>query len=128
MLEHIEDDRAELQLARSILAPGGHLLVVAPAHPYLYTPFDAAIGHFRRYRLESLRAVVPEGFEVVRLCYLDSVGFFASLANRLLLSEAHPSKRQILFWDRVLVPVSRLVDPLLGYRFGKSVLGIYRRL
>ncbi len=127
VLEHIEDDRAELTRALGLLAPGGHLLVVSPAHPFLFMPFGEAVGHFRRYQRRSLRAAVPEGFETVRLCYLDSAGFFASLANRLLLRESHPSKRQILFWDRVLVPVSRVVDPLLGYGFGKSVLGIFRK-
>lgn len=128
VLEHIERDEDELWSVLPALAAGGHVLVVAPAHQYLYTPFDLAIGHHRRYDRASLRAVVPDGLEIIRLCYMDSVGFFASLANRLLLREANPSYAQIRFWDRVLVPPSRLVDPLLGYRFGKSVLGIFRRL
>jgi len=128
VLEHIERDGDELRRVLPALAPGGHVLVVAPAHQYLYTPFDAAIGHHRRYDCASLRAVVPDGFEIIRLCYLDSIGFFASLANRLLLREAHPSYAQIRFWDRVLVPPSRIFDPLLGHRFGKSVLGVFRRL
>ena len=29
-------------------------------------------------------------------------------------------------WDRLKIPVSRVLDPLLGYRAGKSVLGIWR--
>jgi hypothetical protein len=33
-----------------------------------------------------------------------------------------------LMWDRLLVPVSRLIDPLFGGRVGKSVLAIWRRL
>ena len=127
VLEHIERDRAELTRVLPVLAPGGHLLVLAPAHPFLYTPFDAAIGHHRRYGLASLRAAVPDELETVRLCYLDSVGFFASLANRLLLRESHPSVAQIKVWDRLLVRLSRVVDPLLGFRFGKSVLGVFRR-
>jgi SAM-dependent methyltransferase len=126
-LEHIEDDRGELLRAMQVLAPGGHLLIVAPAHPYLSNPFDAAVGHLRRYQKASLLALVPDGFEVIRLCYLDSAGFFVSLANRLLLRQAHALHAQIQFWDRALVPLSRVVDPLLGYRFGKSVLGIFRR-
>jgi hypothetical protein len=32
-----------------------------------------------------------------------------------------------MFWDRLLVPCSRALDPLLGYRVGKSVLGIWER-
>jgi hypothetical protein len=128
VLEHIERDQEELRRVLPALSPGGHVLVLAPAHEYLRTPFDDAIGHHRRYDRASLRAVIPDGFEIVRLCYLDSIGLFASLANRLFLREAHPSFAQIRFWDRVLVPASRLVDPLLGHRFGKSVLGVFRRI
>jgi SAM-dependent methyltransferase len=59
VLEHIEDDRAELRRALSLLAPGGHLLVVSPAHPFLFMPFDEAVGHFRRYQRHTLRAAFP---------------------------------------------------------------------
>jgi hypothetical protein len=57
---------------------------------------------------------------------LDCAGFFASLANRLLLSKALPSPRQIAVWDRFLVPLSRRFDVLLGHRFGKTVVAIWR--
>jgi SAM-dependent methyltransferase len=126
VLEHIEDDRQELTRAAAHLKQGGHVVVLSPAHQWLYTAFDRAIGHCRRYSARSLRAVTPPGLHPERIFYLDSVGMLASLANRLLLRSAQPSLRQILFWDRVLVRSSRLVDPLLGYRVGKSVLGIWR--
>ena len=48
VLEHIEDDRRELERAISYLQAGGHLIVVAPAHRWLFTAFDRAIGHFRK--------------------------------------------------------------------------------
>src|SRR5262249_44837670 len=54
VLEHIEQDAAEMVLAASYLRPGGHLIVLSPAHQSLYTPFDQAIGHFRRYTRRSL--------------------------------------------------------------------------
>jgi SAM-dependent methyltransferase len=127
VVEHIEDDRTELARAAERLRPGGHLVVLSPAHQGLYTPFDAAIGHFRRYTKASLRALTPEGTEPVRMAYLDSVGLLASLGNRVLLHSAQPTPRQIAFWDRVLVRASRIADPLLGYSVGKSVLGIWRR-
>ncbi len=53
VLEHIEDDRAEVLAAARHLRAGGHLIVLAPAHQFLYTPFDKAIGHFRRYNKRS---------------------------------------------------------------------------
>lgn len=127
VLEHIDGDRAELAQAARRVRPGGHLVVLSPAHQWLFTPFDRAIGHCRRYSTGSLRAVGPEGLDLAWLGYLDSVGFFASLANKMLLRQAMPTPRQIAFWDGVLVRASTWVDPILRHRAGKSVLGIWRR-
>ncbi len=126
VLEHIEDDRGELQQAVSRLRPGGHVMVLGPAHQRLYTPFDRAIGHFRRYSRSSLRAIVPSQLSPVTLRYLDAAGLLASAANRLL-QQSMPTDAQIAFWDRWLVPVSRIVDPMLRYGVGKSLLGVWRR-
>jgi SAM-dependent methyltransferase len=126
VLEHIEDDRAELDRAAAHLNTGGCVIVLAPAHPFLFTPFDAAIGHFRRYTKTSLLAAATPKLRIERLIYLDSVGLAASLANRLFLKSSMPSYSQIQAWDRMMVPVSRVLDPLLGYHVGKSVLGIWR--
>ena len=127
VLEHIEDDRSEMARAADRLKPGGTVIVLSPAHPFLFTPFDAAIGHFRRYTRASLAASAPESLRVEKLVYLDAAGMLASAANRLLLQSAMPTERQILIWDRMLVPVSRLIDPIFAGRVGKSVLGIWRK-
>jgi SAM-dependent methyltransferase len=126
VLEHIEDDQAELRRAAAHLNPSGCLIVLAPAHPWLFTPFDAAIGHFRRYTKTSLLGAAAPALRLEKLIYLDSMGLTASLANRLFLRSAMPSHSQIQTWDRMMVPVSRVLDPLLGYHVGKSVLGIWR--
>ena len=128
VLEHIADDRAELAAASRYLQTGGHLVVLAPAHQWLFTPFDESIGHYRRYSRETLRSAAPPGLALVRLVYLDAIGMFASLGNRLVLRSAMPNPRQIAVWDRLMVPLSRLVDPVLGYAVGKSVLGVWKRL
>jgi hypothetical protein len=127
VLEHIEDDRAELVRAAQRLNPGGSVIVLSPAHQFLFTPFDAAIGHFRRYSRRSLAAVGPVALRTRKLVYLDAAGMLASAGNRLLLRSAMPTEAQILTWDRLLVPVSRVIDPLFGYRVGKSVLGVWQR-
>ena len=127
VLEHIEDDRAEVARAAARLKPGGTLIVLAPAHPILFTPFDAAIGHLRRYTRASLHEAAPTTLRLEKLVYLDAAGMLASAANRLLLQSSMPTERQILTWDRLLVPVSRLIDPILAGRAGKSVLAVWRR-
>jgi len=127
VLEHIEDDAAEMARAAARLNPGGHVIVLAPAHGFLYTPFDAAIGHFRRYSRASLRNAAPAGLRESKIIYLDAAGLLASAANRLLLRQAMPTERQILAWDRLMIPISRAIDPLFGHRLGKSVLGVWQR-
>jgi SAM-dependent methyltransferase len=125
VLEHIEDDRAELRRAAHHLASGGSLVVLSPAHAWLYSPFDRAIGHYRRYTARSLDALTPAGLRLATTFYLDSVGMLASAANRLLLRQTLPNARQIQCWDTFMVPCSRILDPLTGYRAGKSVVGIW---
>jgi SAM-dependent methyltransferase len=127
VLEHIADDAGELRQAAAHLRTGGRLIVLSPAHGWLFSEFDAAIGHHRRYNRKSLRAAgeaTPQ-LHLERLIYLDSCGLIASTANRLLLRQSMPTLRQILFWDRTLVPCSRLLDPLLLRGVGKSIVGIW---
>jgi SAM-dependent methyltransferase len=127
VLEHVADDRGELEDAAQRLRPGGHLVVMSPAHQWLFTPFDAAIGHHRRYAAAELAACAPRSLELARLRYLDAAGIVASLGNRVLLRAPLPTPRQIAIWDRWLVPISRRLDPLLGYAVGKSVLAVWRQ-
>ena len=58
---------------------------------------------------------------------LDSLGLLASLGNRMLLRASLPSRAQIRFWDGLLVPVSRLLDPLSLGRLGKSIVAVWER-
>lgn len=127
VLEHIEDDRRELALAAQRLRDGGYLIVLAPAHPWLFSPFDEAVGHFRRYTRATLGSAAPLDLRVIALRYLDSAGVIASFANRAFVRSGTPTRAQIKFWDGVLVPTSRVLDRCLVFRVGKSVLGVWRR-
>jgi len=125
VLEHIADDTGELACAARHLAPQGKLVVLAPAHQFLFSQFDAAVGHYRRYNATSLTALSPPGCRLHACFMLDSAGFFASLANRLLLAAAMPSTRQIAFWDKVVVPVSRVLDNVAAHKFGKTIIAAW---
>lgn len=126
VLEHIEDDAAELNLAARHVTASGFVVVLSPAHNWLYTPFDRAIGHHRRYNSKMLSAIKPDNLDLVAMRYFDSAGMMASLGNRMLLRSAMPTAAQIKFWDSVLVPISRVVDPLLLGNIGKSIIAVYK--
>ena len=127
VLEHIERDAEELALAALRLKPGGHLVVLSPAHQWLFSEFDRAIGHFRRYSKRGLTALGPPGLVVERRRMLDAAGLAASAANRFLLRKAAPTRAQIRLWDRGLVRLSKALDPASFYLLGKSVLVVWRR-
>lgn len=127
VLEHIERDRQELERAAEHLVEGGRILVLSPAHQWLYTPFDSAVGHVRRYDRASLLAAKPETLVTERIRYLDSVGLLASAGNRLILGASHPTLSQIRLWDGVMVRASRHLDKFLEFRLGKSILASFKK-
>lgn len=127
VLEHIANDAEEIAGATRRLKPGGALIVLAPAHQILFSRFDAKVGHHRRYNRNTLERCAGPELVLVKMRYLDSVGLFASSANRWLLSPDEPTAGQVKIWDRLMVPASRALDPILGWRAGKSILAIWRR-
>jgi 2-polyprenyl-3-methyl-5-hydroxy-6-metoxy-1,4-benzoquinol methylase len=56
VIEHVPDERALLSSALRHLRPGGHLLVNVPAVQSLFSAYDVAAGHLRRYSRRTLRA------------------------------------------------------------------------
>ena len=126
VLEHIENDVVELETASKLLRAGGRLIVLSPAHKFLFTPFDAAIGHYRRYNTSTLRSLTPLGLDLERIFYLDSVGMALSFANRLILKQSMPRKEQLRFWDRCVIPISRVTDRFLFHSLGKTIVGIWK--
>ncbi|HKO17928.1 MAG TPA: class I SAM-dependent methyltransferase [Acidobacteriaceae bacterium] len=126
VLEHIEDDAGELKLIAEHLRPGGRVVVLSPAHQWLFTPFDAAIGHFRRYNKRSLRGLTPVTLVLESLFYVDCCGIAASAANHLL-SQSMPTREQIRLWDKRMIPASRRLDALLRFSVGKSIVGVWRK-
>lgn len=127
VIEHIERDAEEIQNACSFLKIGGHLMILVPAHNYLFSEFDKAIGHFRRYNKKMLIDTVPKNLKKVDMRYLDSVGLLASLTNKWFLKQEHPQLKQIKFWDNFIIPFSKILDRVLGYSIGKTVLGIWQK-
>jgi SAM-dependent methyltransferase len=65
VLEHIPEELETLYALRHALAPGGRLMLTVPAHQYLWSYFDEAAHHCRRYSSREIRArLVEAGFEV----------------------------------------------------------------
>jgi 2-polyprenyl-3-methyl-5-hydroxy-6-metoxy-1,4-benzoquinol methylase len=127
VLEHIKNDSAELKKAVNHLAKGGFLIIGVPANQRLYTKFDKAIGHYRRYNKDMLKSIVPTGMKQEKLIYLDSAGLLASFSNKILRQD-YPTEKQVLFWSNVIVRFSKISDKVFRHSFGKQIIGVWKKV
>lgn len=125
VLEHIEESKNEICKIKEMLSKDGHLIILVPSFQFLYNEFDAHLGHFRRYDKLTLRKEINSNFREKELFYLDSIGLFASIANKYFLKKAYINIKQVMFWDKFLVPVSKVIDKLILRKVGKSLIGVY---
>jgi SAM-dependent methyltransferase len=127
VLEHVADERGELERARAALRPGGHLLVFVPALAWLYSDFDRHVGHIRRYSRPGLEEVVrAAGLEVVASRYFDVAGILPWYVHFTLLGGGM-GRATVSLYDRLVVPPMRRVEAVLKPPIGKNVLLVARR-
>lgn len=127
VMEHIEKDQEELAAYCRLLRPAqGALCLFVPARPELYAPIDRDFGHFRRYtRPELRRKLEAAGFEILKLRYSNSVGYFAWWLGFCVLKSRSFNPASVRLFDRAIFPLlhgfeSRVCAP----PFGQSLLAI----
>ena len=120
-------DQTEIETALNYLNKEGRLIILSPAHQSLFSPFDSAVGHFRRYNKRSLSSLIKDNSLIELLYYLDSVGYIASWLNAKILKSGMPTKGQIWLWDSIMVRLSVFVDRIFNYSFGKTIIMVLKK-
>jgi len=70
VIEHIDEPIPFLESVSFHLKPGGKLIIGAPALPLLYSQYDVAAGHSRRYTFSLLKQQVEScGFKLEEKSY-----------------------------------------------------------
>jgi SAM-dependent methyltransferase len=129
VLEHVEDDDKVLQQLRDALHPGGRLVLFVPAFELLYSRYDHAIGHYRRYRRSELEAKASQaGFSIVASHYVNATGFLAWLLSARVLGLTPTQNRLVVAYDRFAVPGLRRVESHITPPFGQSLLVVAERV
>ena len=122
-----EEHRLALEHMRSVLRPGGKLLLLVPAHMQIYSGLDEDLGHYRRYDASSLRKVLTEsGFAVDDIFEHNFVGALGWWWAGKIRKKRTLAAKDTKSFDK-LVPYLKGFDPFLARTmFGVSVIAIAR--
>lgn len=127
VLEHIRDDVTVFLRVEEILVPGGYLLLLVPAHQWLYGDYDKLDGHFRRYSLKSLKNLVAKtSFEVRGMYHFNIAGAIGWWVHYRLLGRTMHGRSQFRFM-RFLIPLMRRIERIVSPPFGLSIVAVLRR-
>lgn len=130
VLEHVADHRDALRSVRALLRPGGAVVLIVPAFPSAMSAFDRAIGHVRRYTVDSLGRVLDEaGLTVEELRYVNPVGLLGWYVMCRLLRQYPSNGPVVRGYDRLAVPLLRRMERRWRRPpFGQSVFAVARRV
>jgi len=119
VLEHVPEDLETLSALRELLGTGGKLLLTVPAHQYLWSYFDEAAHHCRRYSPEEIhQKLMAAGFEVEFLSqYMTSilplVWIFRKLKRRSQQSDPDRARASATREFRIIPVVNGILAFLL---------------
>ncbi|MBM6576807.1 class I SAM-dependent methyltransferase [Microvirga sp. SRT01] len=84
VVEHIEDDVAALAAMKSLLKPGGKILIAVPAHQWMWSAHDVVNHHHRRYSKATLKTAIERaGLKPDKLGYFNTLLFPLAAAARI---------------------------------------------
>lgn len=73
VLEHVDDDEGALGEMIRLVRPGGLIVVTVPAIPWMWSDWDEAVQHRRRYGKKHLLQLVSQpGVRVLRCAYFNT--------------------------------------------------------
>lgn len=128
VLEHVEDDVEALRIIGDLLVPGGALLLLVPALPFLYGSMDRAFGHVRRYTKSSLtRKLTSAGFQILSLRYMNVLGVVPWLFRGRILNRATLRVQDVQLYDRWVVPWLSVLEGRWEPPIGQSLVAAARK-
>lgn len=107
VIEHLDDDVRVLAELRRVAADGAVLVVTTPAYPWLWSEFDEAVHHKRRYRRGELQEKArAAGWSPVRSTYFNSILLPPiALARKLRLIRSRGERTEMEATPGLLNPV-----------------------
>jgi len=131
VLEHVDDVEAFLWKAKDTLSVGGKLVLLVPAHQWLFGTLDHHAGHLRRYSAGALRTLLDRvGFSVASLNHLNVMGALGWFLTGRVLRQPVPSRvtfRTFNALTGVFLSFERVLRATLPLPLGLSLLAIAQK-
>ena len=128
VLEHVDDDIAAMRNLLDKTRPGGKMVALVPAYPWLFNGMDTAVGHYRRYgKGEFVERLEQAGWKVDRVFRFNAFGIPGWFLAGSVLRRRTPGRSLYKLFD-TLVPVFSLLErTLLRGAVGLSLIAVCRR-
>lgn len=124
VIEHLEADLAAVINCKYMMKPGGNLVILAPAYPFLLSNFDKELGHYRRYTLHSLNMLFTRAnMTVLKHRHFNLAGIAGWLLFSKILGQKAIGRNEMRSFNS-LVPLFRVMDKICFNKFGLSVITI----
>lgn len=131
VLEHIKEDRKAIMNMSQILSSNGHILLFVPAFMGLFNDMDRLAGHFKRYTKKSIFKLIDStNIEIVSVEYFNPIGGIGWFFNKFLKHKSLDSNSlnsQVKFFDKYVIPFSRIINPLTKRFFGQSLICVLKK-
>lgn len=123
--EHIENDKDILKQVYNKLKKDGKLFIFVPAFQKLYSKFDESLGHVRRYEQEDFFSLLQSAnFKIKEWHYFDSIGYLTALMYKHINNKGNINKKQVIIYDKIILPLSKICDHYFDKKFGKNIYAI----
>lgn len=124
VLEHVEEDDKALAGFRSLLQPGGRLVLLVPALKWLYNRLDHELGHLRRYNKKEVEDLLRgQGFRICQITFFNFFGVLGWFVNGTVLRRRLLPLKQVQAFNR-LVPALMKMERFLPRVMGQSLVAI----
>jgi len=137
VLEHIQEPKIFLDEVYRVLAPGGLFICSVPAYSWLFSDFDIALGHFKRYSGKALVKILNETqLPPVKLNYLFAFLVIPALILRRIpyllgrrkysndIAYINENQNRIITKMQKIFRIVLLIEKKLKIKFGLSIISV----